>query len=98
MEKEPKPLSSIEKAIVDANGQISQFQFYEAEQVKEILRNTQLKSLEEYTGRTTEEIEQISPYVSAVYNDLIKELKEGLFDDSRLKEIIQEASDVTHGR
>jgi hypothetical protein len=98
MEKGPENNDSIKNLIVDANNQVSQFQFFSAEEAKIRLSEYDFKTLEMYTEKTYEEIEREFPGMCNRYNSLIEEFKNGEFDEVRFREIIQEVGDLTHGR
>ena len=98
MEKGPENNDSIKNLIVDANNQVSQFQFLVQKKQKYVCLNTILTHLKCIQKKRTKKIEREFPGMCDRYNLLIEEFKNGEFDEVRFGEIIQEVSDLTHGR
>lgn len=82
--------------IQDAANQLIQFGlFKDIEQVKKLVAETNLKTLEEYTNKTTAELELVKPGVCARYNELIVELKNPDLSFERFKGMIEEMAVIT---
>lgn len=81
--------------IQDSNIQFTQlFEVFGIDKIKEIIKN--LKTLEDYTALSKEELEKVKPDICNKYNSLIKELQKEDLTIEKLKEIKKEVWNLTH--
>lgn len=82
-----KPYAKIQ----DAGNQLMQFRYFQdIEQIRKLVAGTDFKTLEEYVGKTTTELESVKPGVCVRYNELIAELKNPSLSLERFEEMIKE--------
>jgi len=65
-------------------------------EIKEVIKEAELKTLEEYTNKTTEELNAVQSGVCGKYNSLIKEIKNPDLTLERFKEIMDESWVIAH--
>jgi hypothetical protein len=81
--------------IEDAGNEIIALSFfvqYGIEEVKKVIAENGLRTIEEYTGRETKELNAIKPRICEDYNKLISDLKSPDLTIERVKEILDELS------
>ena len=68
------------------------------DEIKKIISETELKTLQEYTGRTTEELNAVQPGICEKYNLLIKDIKDPNLNVGRFVQIMEEAWSIAHSK
>lgn len=84
--------------IMDSANQLIPFKFHLHEgmdRIRELIRTSDVKTLEEYTHKTTSELETLKPGVTTAYNDLVIKLRNPNLEESEFEEIMKEASRIT---
>lgn len=66
------------------------------DEIKEVIKEAEFKTLEEYTGKTTKELNAVQPGVCEKYNSLIKEIQNPDLTFERFKEIMDESWAIAH--
>jgi hypothetical protein len=90
--EKPLDLESPLAKIQDAGNQFVGFSFVkDFAQVKQLIGETKFKTLEEYTGRTTDELDAVRPGVCARYNKLVSDLQNPELTSEQLQAIMKEA-------
>lgn len=85
------PLIKIE----DAANQLMHFRMLpDIERAKNEIQKANLRSLEEYTGKTTQELNKAKPGVCEKYNALVEQFKDPNITLERIKELSQEVWNV----
>jgi hypothetical protein len=80
----------IRRKIVDAGNQILQFKnFDDIEDIKRLVPEANLQTLEEYTGLKSEELESYKAGVGSEYNTLINLLKNSELTMEEFEDIIK---------
>lgn len=83
--------------ITDRMNHLVQFTFLRRgrtiEEMKGFIRQAELKTLEEYTGKSTKELEKALPGVSATFNDLVCRLKKPNLTLKKLDKILEKVKD-----
>lgn len=81
--------------IEDAGNQLTQFCYFkDIRQIRKLIAETKLKTLEEYLGKTTAELDSVKPGLCAEYNGLVAELKNPELSSENFQEIMKKAFEV----
>lgn len=91
--------NSTENLIADSANQLMGYGYFEKdgiEKIRELITRNDLITIEEYTKKTTEELEKAKPGVCKKYNSLVEEIKNPSLTMERLKEIMKEVFEITH--
>lgn len=92
---------SIGAKIQDAGNQIIGLKYVDRtglDAAKDMIRSEPLKTLEEYTGESANNLNAEKPGLAAAYNALIAEINACEFSSERLKEIIEQANRLLFDR
>ncbi len=88
---------SIKGKINDSANQFGAFKYFKNEQeIKDLIKENPLVSLEDYLSKTTEEIDKEKPGICEKYNDFVKEFMDPNISYDRIKYIINEVFKLTH--
>ncbi|MFA6586183.1 MAG: hypothetical protein WCS86_03430 [Candidatus Paceibacterota bacterium] len=94
-EKMSEP-GSTKLKIEDSGNQFIMFKFFDdIVDIRKRILGANLKTLEEYTGKTREELEKVKPGVCVNYDSLIKEFKDPNLTYERFRQILDESWIVT---
>ena len=97
LKQEGLNLNTPRSIINDAGVQFSGLNFFpDIDTIKKKIGEYPLETLEEFTGKSTEELNKMKPNICEKYNALIEELKSLDFTHERFKEIMKEAFEITH--
>ncbi len=81
----------------DASNQLLQFNYLPTiELINEYIKNADLKTLEEYTGKESDFFDSIWPGTCQKYNALVDELKKGIKSDEHRKDFFSRIFPITH--
>jgi len=92
-------MSRTSDLIIDSVNQLVCFNRFVDSGIKEIrkqISEAKFKTLEEYTGKTTEELNAVQSGVCEKYNSLIKEIKNPDLTFAKFSEIMEEAWAIAH--
>jgi len=85
-----------EAKIQDAANQIIAFRFFgDFEHTKKLIAETEFKTLEEYTDRTTADLEKVKTGVCGEYNALIMEIQSPNLTREEFDRIVKKVCEVT---
>jgi|GEM_PF-2647526 len=97
MSLEKPDLDNPNNLIMDSANQLMQFRYFpNFSTIKELIKQTDLVTLETYTGKTAEELEKIRPGLVKAYDSLVVKLKEPNLTSQEFAEIMKETYKITH--
>jgi hypothetical protein len=81
----------------DAGNQLMAFRWIEdIEEIRRLIKETNLKTIKEYTEKPKEKLELFFPGVCEKYDSLVAELNDPNLSYERFKEIMKEVWNITH--
>ncbi len=87
-----KRKETIKDLIVDAGNQLTQFSFLpDFEMTKARIKETSFKTLEDYTGKTREELEKHRLGVCDAYNGWVKDIQDPNLTEEKFTLLMEEA-------
>ena len=98
MNDTPKSYRDIYHFIVNSVSQLAAFRFARRAkksiaEIREMVKEAELKTLEEYTGRTTAELNDALPGICTRFNSLVEELKSPELSIEQFDKIIAQIED-----
>ena len=97
MSHEFPSFESPQHLIVDSANQLYQFKFLrQLSLIKEEIQNTNFKTLQDYTGLTTEVLEKAKPGICEKYNALVQKIQAPDLTLEEYESIFKECWNITH--